>query len=112
MVKQQNHDGHVFYFPVVQFDLPNENPQTVQVSEGTSWSEYTKDEPVTILYDPEKPNHARIKSMGSNALMWLLPGITGVIGIVFVGVAILAGWFLHQDSKKLKQQEEDFFKYR
>jgi len=44
-----------------------------------------------VLYDPEHPLDARIKSFESSALMWVLPGITGVLGVAFL-VAVLVVW--------------------
>ena len=51
------------------------------------------DEPVSyevdgVLYDPEHPLEARIQSMGSSLLMWILPGITGILGLAFLGAVI------------------------
>jgi hypothetical protein len=43
---------------------------------------------VTVLYDPEHPLEARIKSFGSSALLWVLPGITGILGVAFLGAVI------------------------
>jgi hypothetical protein len=42
-----------------------------------------------VLYNPERPLEARIKSFGSSALMWILPGITGILGLGFLS-AVLA----------------------
>ena len=44
---------------------------------------------VTVLYNPDRPLEARIKSFGSSALMWILPGITGILGLGFL-VAVMA----------------------
>jgi succinate dehydrogenase/fumarate reductase cytochrome b subunit len=41
------------------------------------------------LYDPQNPLDVRIKSFGSSALMWVLPGITGILGVGFL-VAVIA----------------------
>jgi hypothetical protein len=43
---------------------------------------------VTVRYDPDHPLDARIKSFGSSALMWVLPGITGILGLAFLGAVI------------------------
>ena len=55
----------------------------------TSSPAYEVGDEVTILYEPEHPMDARIKSFGSSALMWILPSITGVLGIGFL-VAVIA----------------------
>ncbi len=40
------------------------------------------------MYNPEHPLDARIKSFGSSAAMWILPGITGILGIAFLGAVV------------------------
>jgi hypothetical protein len=37
---------------------------------------------------------ARIQSFGSNALMWILPGITGILGLGFLGAVLLVRSFM------------------
>jgi hypothetical protein len=31
---------------------------------------------------------ARVQSLGSSALMWILPGITGILGLAFLGAVV------------------------
>jgi hypothetical protein len=59
------------------------------MTEGGSAPFHEVGDEVTVLYDPEHPLEARIQSIGSSALMWVLPGITGILGLGFLG-AILA----------------------
>ena len=87
-----------YYYPVVEFSLPNGTRKTVQLSEGSWPPAYEKGEQVTILYDPEKPINARIQSTSSNILMWLLPGITGIVGLAFLIAAVIVGWFFKPGS--------------
>lgn len=76
------------YFPVVEFTANDGKRRSVQLSEG-SWSPaYEIGDEVTVLYDPQRPLEARIKSFGSSALMWILPGITGILGVAFLGAVI------------------------
>jgi hypothetical protein len=69
------------YYPVVEFGLPNGSLRTVQLSEGSWPAAYAKGDPVTVLYDPQQPNNARIQSSSSTLLAWILPGITGLVGL-------------------------------
>jgi hypothetical protein len=50
------------------------------------------------LYNSEHPLDARIKSLSSMMLMRILPGITGIAGVVFLGVTLVASRFLNSDS--------------
>jgi hypothetical protein len=77
------------YYPVVMFTANDGKRRSVQLSEGSFPPAYEVGDEVTVLYEPEHPLDARIKSFGSSALMWVLPGITGVLGISFL-VAVLA----------------------
>jgi hypothetical protein len=83
-----------YYYPVVEFNLPSGSLRKVQLSEGSWPPAYEIGDAVTILYDPEHPNNARIKSTSSTILMWILPGITGTVGVAFLAAALFAGWFL------------------
>lgn len=78
-----------YYFPVVNYTADDGRHRTVQMSVGSDSPEYEKGDAVTVLYDPQHPLDARIKSFGSSALLWILPGITGILGISFL-VAVLA----------------------
>lgn len=87
-----------YFYPVVESSLPDWTQKTVQLSEGSWPPAYEKGEQVTVLYDPEKPIHARIQSTSSNILLWLVPGITGLIGVSFLIAAAVVGWFFKPSS--------------
>jgi len=91
-----------YYYPVVEFALPDGTHKTVQLAEGSWPPAYEIGEKVTILYDPEKPINARIQSTTSNILKWLVPGITGTLGVAFLAAAVIAGWFLRPSSQEVK----------
>jgi hypothetical protein len=78
-----------YYYPVVEYVSADGRPHTVHMTEGSSVPQYEVGEEVTVLYNPEHPLDARIKSFGSAALMWILPGITGILGLAFL-VAVIA----------------------
>ena len=90
-------EGGVFYYPVVEFRLPDQTLQTVQLSEGSWPPAYGKGDAVTILYDPQQPHNARIQSTSSTILAWLVTGITGIVGMAFLAAALFTGWFLKQE---------------
>jgi hypothetical protein len=82
-------DSREFYYPVVEFNLPDGSRQHIQLSEGSWPPAYSVGEPVTVLYDPGNPQEARIQSGSSTLLMWILPAITGTIGVAFLVVLII-----------------------
>jgi hypothetical protein len=88
-VNEQDRIVEEYYYPVVEFVSNDGKRHTVQLNEGSSSPSHEIGDEVLILYEPEHPLDARIKSFGSSALMWILPGITGILGIAFLG-AVLA----------------------
>jgi len=90
-VNEQDRVYQDYYYPVVEFTSSDGKNHKVQLSEGSSTPSYEVGDEVTVLYEPEHPLEARIKSFGSSALMWVLPGITGILGFAFL-VAVLAVW--------------------
>lgn len=98
-VNQQDRIIEEYYYPVVEYTSQDGKAHKVQLKEGSSSPEYEVGDDVTVLYNPEHPLDARIKSVGSSALMWILPGITGVLGIAFLGAVVAV--------RKLMPQEEN-----
>lgn len=88
-VNEQDRVVQDYYFPVVEFASSDGRRHSVQLTEGSSAPSHEVGNEVTVLYNPEHPLEARIKSFGSSALMWILPGITGILGFSFLG-AVLA----------------------
>ncbi len=88
-VNQEDRVVEEFYYPVVQFVASDGKRRSVQMSEGSSSPSYEAGDEVVVLYEPEHPLDARIKSLASSAGMWILPAITGILGMGFL-VAVLA----------------------
>jgi hypothetical protein len=82
---------------MVEFYTPGEVRHTVQLAEGSSTPGYVKGQEVTVLYDPAEPTSARIKSLGSALMLWVLPVITGFLGLAFVAAALLSVRFLRSE---------------
>ncbi|GAB4568668.1 MAG: hypothetical protein Fur0017_12210 [Anaerolineales bacterium] len=83
-----------YYYPVVEFKAEDGKRRTIQLNEGSNPPSHDVGDEVTILYEPENPNDARIKSFGSSALMWILPGITGILGVAFLGAVFVVQKYL------------------
>jgi hypothetical protein len=88
-VNQEDRVVEETYYPVVEFVASDGRRRNIQMSEGSSPPSYEVGDKVIVLYEPDHPIEARIKSMSSTIGMWILPGITGMIGIGFL-VAVLA----------------------
>ncbi len=83
-----------YYYPVVEYRSSDGRFHSVQLMEGSSRASFEIGEDVTVLYNPEHPLDARIKSFGSSALMWVLPTITGILGISFLVAVLVVRKFL------------------
>ena len=88
-VNEQDRIVSEYYYPVVEFTASDGRRRSVQMSEGSQPPSHEVGEEVTVLYDPEHPLDARIKSFGSYVLMWILPGITGILGVCFLGAVLV-----------------------
>jgi hypothetical protein len=99
-VVRADSEGQEYYYPVVEFALPDGSIQTVPLSSGNWPPAYIKGEAVTVIYDQDKPQNARIQSFSGAFDKWILSMITGFLGIVFVGVSLFVGWLFYKDSKK------------
>ncbi len=98
-INQQDRIYQDFYYPVVEFTAADGRTRTLQMSEGSNPPSYEAGNDVVVLYDPEKPLEARIQSFGSSALMWILPGITGILGAAFLGAVVVVRRFLVEEEK-------------
>jgi hypothetical protein len=98
-INEQDRVYDDYYFPVVQFTASDGKTRKVELSEGSSSQTYERGNEVTILYDSGHPLDARIKSVGSSMLMWVLPGITGILGICFGGAVLVIRKFLFAENE-------------
>jgi hypothetical protein len=89
VVDQKNNIVRDFYYPVIEFVAFDGHKRTVQTSVGSDSAYYEKGDEVTVRYDPEHPLDARIKSTGGDGLLWILPVITGILGIAFGGAVFV-----------------------
>ncbi len=101
MVKQQgylteqdrtNNVARDYYSPVVKFTSTDGRQHSVQMAERSSPPAYEVGEEVTVRYDPQHPLNAHIES--SRGEMWIAPGITGVLGLIFLGVVLAVRKFM------------------
>lgn len=97
-VNEQDRVYEDFYYPVVRFTAADGKTREARLSEGSSPASYEKGERVKVLYDPDHPLDARIKSLDSSLLMWILPGITGILGVAFGGAVYAVQRFLFTEQ--------------
>jgi hypothetical protein len=93
-VNEQDRVVQEYYYPVVQFTAQDGRRRNVQMTEGSDPPSYEKGDQVTVRYDPAHPLEARIDSFGSAMLMWIVPGITGILGLAFGGGVLAVKWLM------------------
>jgi hypothetical protein len=93
-VNEQDRVVQDYYYPVVDFVANDGRHHSVHMTEGSSAPSYEVGDEVTVRYNPERPLDARIQSFGSSALMWVLPAITGILGLAFLGAVMAVRRFM------------------
>jgi uncharacterized protein DUF3592 len=93
-VNEQDRVVQDYYFPVVEFVSSDGRHHSVQLTESSSEPSHEVGDQVTVLYNPDHPLEARIKSFGSSAMLWILSGITGILGPGFLGAGLAVRKFL------------------
>ena len=104
-VNEQDRIVQVHYYPVVDFVSKDGRRHKVQITEGSSAPSPEVGEEVTVRYNPDRPLEARVQSAGSTALMWILPGITGILGLAFLGAVIAVQKLMPSDDVALHSNE-------
>lgn len=94
-----------YYYPVVEFTARDGRRRAVRMSEGSQSQYYEVGDEVTVRYNPDHPLEARIKSLGSDALMWILPGITGILGLGFLGAVLAVRKLMPGEAHELAQDD-------
>ena len=84
-----NTSSHVptTYYTVFTFLDDSEHPHTVRTSYAQSPPPYQAGDQILVLYPPDAPDDARIRSFSS---LWLFPMILGAIGVVFPAAGLFA----------------------
>jgi hypothetical protein len=90
--------GDFLYYPVVTFTLPDGARHTAQLATGSRPPAHKVDQAVIVIYDPAQPDHARIASWFNLSDLWILPAITGGLGVAFLLATGLAWWIGRQFS--------------
>ncbi len=80
LVIRNNYDGEVYY-PVVEFHTTDGKEVQFIGSTGASPADYQEGDAVTILYPPQHPDQAMIRSFQG---LWLRPVACGPIGLILI----------------------------
>lgn len=88
LARHSDSEGGDSYSPVVEYTLPS--GRTVRFEEDVSSDppSHRVGESVEVLYNPEKPEEARINNAFT---LWFGPGLLLSLGVCFSSVALLVG---------------------
>jgi predicted membrane channel-forming protein YqfA (hemolysin III family) len=78
-LRDENSEGSTTYKPRFSFAMEDGREVVVQSETGTS-SPFRKEQTVTVLYDPAKPEDARINTF---VQLWLATVICAALGFIF-----------------------------
>jgi len=92
IVERVDNEGNAFYYPVVNFPLPDGSRRTVETSDGSWPPAYKADDTVTVTYDPAHPERAHIASPADAITRWIWPFVTAILSAAFLAAALLARW--------------------
>ena len=88
-----------FFYPVVEFSLPDGTAKTVQTGEGSWPPAYEVGQAITVRYDPARPAGARIESGPGALLQWAWTIVTGILGLAFgVATVLICRVFLRRTA--------------
>lgn len=79
-------NGSVTYAPVFTYTASDGQTYTITSSMSSNPPDFAVGQNVPILYDPQNPAGARLKSAGQ---LYLIPLIVGPIGLVFIAVGFV-----------------------
>jgi hypothetical protein len=96
MVSRVDEHGLELYHPLVEFKLQDNSRVQVELDEGMSPPAYRVGQAVPIRYNPNRINEARILPEEAVPLVWIAPGISGGVGMLFVGVSFFVRWIIRK----------------
>ncbi len=99
LVPRSGSDGQVLYYPLVEFVMADGRTQRVTLSDGSVTPAVRRGEEIVVRYDPMRPSQARIPSLGSTVMIWLVPLITGLLAVAFVGATALSMWMFQSELR-------------
>jgi hypothetical protein len=92
LVERRDETGQAYYYPRVAFSLPDGSRKEVLLAEGSWPPAYELGQEVEVRVDPARPLEARIKSGAGASGLWIVPIITGVLGMELG----LAAWMVQR----------------
>jgi Protein of unknown function (DUF3592) len=78
--------GSKSFFPIFQFKAANGKSYTVTSNIAERPTSWRLGGPVRVLYQPDRPENARIDSF---AQLWMLQVVVGVVGAAFSTIPVL-----------------------
>lgn len=100
-VARRDESGAQYYYPVVQFMLPDGNRHTVELRQGSFPPPYERFQQVTVRYNPAFPDDAYVKSFSNTLTQYTVTLVTGILAVAFLLAVLLTVWV----TKKVPDME-------
>lgn len=99
MVERAGHDSGTVYSPVYTFQDPEGKQHEIHSSGGNYPPAYKVGDTVPVLYQPDKPDNAKIDSFLE---VWIFPAMFAGFGCIdlFVGLVLLVVVFIIQKAAR------------
>ncbi|MGA8102632.1 MAG: DUF3592 domain-containing protein [Candidatus Acidiferrales bacterium] len=108
---QSSNSTHWAFYPRIRFRTTDGQEISFITNTGSSPPAYRVNEPVTILYEPQQPYHAYIRSFSE---LWLLPTILfpmgvifcsfGAVAVIWKGISARTNVWLEQNGRRIQAE--------
>ncbi|MFL9875352.1 DUF3592 domain-containing protein [Paraburkholderia megapolitana] len=95
VAKSGGNHGGTFLYPQAQFTTPDGRTFKATSKSGSTDQPYTDGAPITVLYDPNNPEHAEIESIW----LWIGSIIPGSFGLLFSVIPTIVFFSLRKRSR-------------
>jgi hypothetical protein len=85
--ERANDEGKQFYYPKIAYPASDGHTYTLAPDTGSRPADYHEGQAVSVLYDPAKPEDARIDSFWG---LWLVPVVCGPVALAMLVLWLLA----------------------
>lgn len=98
MVRRSDSESGAYYYPVVAYLVQGKGILTVELPTGSYPPAYEVGEVLSLRYDPRQPGDVRVQSPLGFLDLWILPLITGFLGVAFLGAVLMVRWITKKEG--------------
>jgi hypothetical protein len=107
LIVRRDDSGAQYYYPIVQFALPDGTRRTVEMREGSWPPAYERFQQVTVRYDPAFVDGAYVKSFSNTLTLYTVTLVTGILAVAFLLATLLTVWITKKVPDVPSSTEEE-----